>query len=185
MSWAGTVWRLEGQSGVVYVKRAGDLQDEHDRTVWLGGRLPAPEVLGLFHAFGDDWLLTRAMPGVPLHDPSLGWEPSAVARRLGEILRDIHAVDAAGCTFGRPGKGHVLIHGDYCLPNVLVEDGRLSGLIDLGGAGLGDPQDDLAAGVWTLQYNYGPGHAREFLDAYGWPPMSEKSIERLRRRYGR
>src|SRR6266481_5641692 len=161
------------------------LQDEHDRTVWMGGRLPAPEVLGLFHAFGDDWLLTRAMPGVPLHDRSLGWEPSIVARRLGEILRDIHAVDAAGCTFGRPGKGHLLIHGDYCLPNVLVEEGRLSGLIDLGGAGLGDPQDDLAAGVWTLQYNYGPGHAREFLDAYGWPPMSEKSIERLRRRYGR
>jgi len=185
MSWAGTVWRLEGQSGVVYVKRAGDLQDEHDRTVWMAGRLPAPEVLGLFHAFGDDWLLTRAMPGVPLHDPSLGWDPSIVARRLGEILRDIHAVDATGCTFGRPGKGHVLIHGDYCLPNVLVEDGRLSGLIDLGGAGLGDPQDDLAAGVWTLQNNYGPGHAREFLDAYGWPPMREKSIERLRRRYGR
>ncbi len=79
----------------------------------------------------------------------------------------------------------MLIHGDYCLPNVLVKDGRLSGLIDLGGAGLGDPQDDLAAGVWTLRYNYGQGHAREFLDAYGWPPMSDKSIERLRRRYGR
>jgi aminoglycoside phosphotransferase len=185
MSWAGTVWRLEGQSGVVFVKRARELEDERDRTVWMAGRLPVPEVLGLFHAFGDDWLLTQAVPGVPLHDPSIGWEPSTVARRLGEILRDIHAVDASGCPFGRPGMGHVLIHGDYCLPNVLVEDGRLSGLIDLGGAGLGDPQDDLAAGVWTLQYNYGPGHAREFLDAYRWPPMSDKSIERLRRRYGR
>src|SRR5260370_28523297 len=129
MSWAGTVWRLEGQSGVVYDKRAGDLQAEHDRTVWIAGRLPAPEVLGLFHAFGDDWLLTRAMPGVPLHDPSLGWEPSVVARRLGEILRDIHAVDASGCTFGRRGQGHVLIHGEYCLPNVLGEDRSPSGLI--------------------------------------------------------
>jgi len=185
MSWAGTVWRLEGPSGVVYVKRAADLEEERDRTVWMAGRLPAPEVLGLFHAFGDDWLLTRAVPRLPLHDRSLGYEPSFVARRLGEILREIHAIDAEGCPFGRPGPGRVLIHGDYCLPNVLVEDGRLSGLIDLGGAGLGDPQDDLAAGVWTLQYNYGPGHAREFLDAYGWPPMSDKSIERLRRRYGR
>jgi kanamycin kinase len=185
MSWAGTVWRLEGQSGVVYVKRAGDLEEERDRTMWMASRLPAPEVVGLFHAFGDDWLLTRAVPGVPLHDPSLGWDASTVARKLGEILRGIHAIDASGCPFGVPGKGHVLIHGDYCLPNVLVEDGHLSGLIDLGGAGLGDPQDDLAAGVWTLQYNYGAGHAREFLDAYGWPPMSDKSIERLRRRYGR
>src|SRR5260370_14512947 len=129
MSEGGTVWRLEGQSGVVAVKRAGDLQDEHDRTVWIAGRLPAPEVLGLFHAFGDDWLLTRAMPGVPLHDPSLGWEPSVVARRVREILRDIHAVDASGGTFGRRGQGHVLIHGEYCLPNVLGEDRSPSGLI--------------------------------------------------------
>ncbi len=174
MSWAGTVWRLEGASGVVYVKRAHDLEDERDRTVWLAGRLPVPEVLGLFHAFGDDWLLTRAMPGMPLSDRSLGWEPSRVAQQMGEILRDIHAVDAKGCPFGERRAGHVL-----------VQDGRLSGLIDVGGAGLGDPQADLAAGVWSLHYNYGPGHAREFLDAYGWPPMSDKAIERLRRRYGR
>src|SRR5216684_3320597 len=147
MSWAGTVWRLEGQNGAVYVKRAGDLKDEHDRTAWLAGRLPVPEVLGMFRGF--------------------------------------HAVDATGCPFGVPQPGHVLIHGDYCLPNVLVEDGRLSALIDLGLAGLGDPQVDLAAGVWTLQYNFGPGHASEFLDAYGWPPMSDKAIERLRRRYSR
>jgi len=79
----------------------------------------------------------------------------------------------------------VRIAGNYSLPNVLVEDGRRSGLIDLGGSGLGDPLVDLAAGVWTLQYNYGPGHAREFLDAYGFPPMGDKAIERLRRRYSR
>ncbi|HEV3103244.1 MAG TPA: phosphotransferase [Candidatus Dormibacteraeota bacterium] len=185
MSWAGTVWRLDGASDSVYVKRAGHLENERERTAWLAGRLPVPEVLGLFHGFGDDWLLTRAIRGVPLSDRSLGWEPERVARFLGEVLRDIHAVDAAGCPFGEPGKGHVLIHGDYCLPNVLVEDGRLSALIDLGGAGLGNPEDDLAAGVWTLQYNFGPGLARDFLDAYGWPPMSDRAIERLRRRYAR
>src|SRR5260370_4624873 len=115
MSWAGTVWRLEGQSGVVYVKRAGDLQDEHDRTVWMAGRVPPPEVLGLFHAFGDDWLLARAMPGVPLHDPSLGWQPSAVARRLNESLPDSHALDPPGSPLGRPPKGHLLIAADSSL----------------------------------------------------------------------
>jgi len=68
---------------------------------------------------------------------------------------------------------------------VLVGDGRLSAVIDVGGAGLGSPEVDLAAGVWTLNYNFGSGFARDFLTAYGWPPMTDTAIERLRRRYGR
>jgi kanamycin kinase len=185
MSWAGTVWRLAGPSGAVYVKRAAELEGERDRLAWLRGRLPVAEVIGFFHAAGDDWLLTRELPGVPLYDPSVASSPSRVAGTLGEILRGIHATDATGCPFGVPRRGHVLVHGDYCLPNVLVEDGALSGLVDVGGAGLGDPRQDLAAGVWTLQYNFGPGHAREFLDAYGAAPMTDQEIERLRRKYGR
>jgi aminoglycoside phosphotransferase len=93
--------------------------------------------------------------------------------------------EAADCPFGLKKRGNVLIHGDYCLPNVLVHDGKLSGLVDVGRSGLGNPEDDLAAGVWTLQYNFGKGFARQFLDGYGWPPMSDEAIEKLRRKYGR
>jgi aminoglycoside phosphotransferase len=185
MSWAGTVWRLGGESGAVYVKRAAHLAGERDRLAWLAGRWPVPEVVGFYRAAGDDWLLTREVPGVPLYHVSVGLPPASVARLLGEILREIHRTDATGCPFGTSKPGHVLIHGDYCLPNVLVEGGKLSSLIDVGRAGLGDPCDDLAAGLWTLNYNYGVGFAREFLDAYGAPPMTDAEIERLRRRYGR
>jgi len=185
MSWVGTVWRLAGKSGAVFVKRAANLEAERDRLVWLHGRLPVPELVGFFHAAGDDWLMTRELKGVPLYHPSVGWPPSRVARVFGEMLRSIHASDATGCPFGVARRGHVLVHGDYCLPNVLVSEGELSALVDVGAAGLGDPRQDLAAGVWTLQYNFGPGHAREFLDGYGAPPMTDQEIERLRRRYGR
>jgi aminoglycoside phosphotransferase len=187
MSWAGTVWRLGGESGAVYVKRAAHLADERDRLAWLSGRWPVPEVVGFHRAAGDDWLLTREVPGVPLYHPSIGLPPAGVARVLGEILREVHRTEAVGCPFGTAKPGHVLIHGDYCLPNVLVAGAppQLSALIDVGQAGLGDPRDDLAAGVWTLQYNYGPGVAREFLDAYGAPQMTDAQIEHLRRRYAR
>jgi aminoglycoside 3'-phosphotransferase II len=194
MSWAGTVWRLGGESRAVYVKRAAHLVDERDRLAWLAGRWPVPEVIGFYRAAGDDWLLTREVPGVPLSDASVGLPPARVASLLGEILRGIHRTDATGCPFGTSKPGHVLIHGDYCLPNVLVTGGagraqgappKLSALIDVGRAGLGDPRDDLAAGVWALRYNFGAGFAREFLDAYGAPPMTDAEIERLRRRYGR
>jgi kanamycin kinase len=185
MSWVGTVWRLAGKSGAVYVNRAANLEGERDRLVWLRGRLPVPELVGFFHAAGDDWLMTRELKGVPLYHTSVGWPPARIARVFGEILRSIHACDATGCPFGVARRAHVLVHGDYCLPNVLVSDGGLSALVDVGAAGLGDPRQDLAAGVWTLQYNFGPGHAGEFLDAYGAPPMTDEEIERLRRRYGR
>lgn len=186
MSWAGTVWRLEGDSGVVYVKRAADLKDEKVRLEWLRGRWPVPELIGLYHGFGDDWLLTHAVRGVPLNDRSIKWDGSTMARRLGEILRELHAVDATDCPFGGPPQpGEVLVHGDYCSPNVLVEDGRLSALVDVGRARVDSPAVDFAAAIWSLQYNYGPGFAPEFLEAYGVPSMSDREIEKLRRSYSR
>jgi len=185
MSWAGTVWKLIGEGGVIFVKRAADLAGERDRLSWLVGRWPVPRVAGFLHESGDDWLVTHEVPGVPMYQPSVGWAPERVATRLGEILRDLHSTAADGCPFGVAKRGNVLVHGDYCLPNVLVQDGELSGLVDVGQCGLCNPEDDLAAGVWTLQYNFGKGFAQPFLDAYGWPPMTDRAIEKLRRKYAR
>jgi kanamycin kinase len=185
MSWAGTVWRLAGPRGAIFVKRASELTAERDRLECLSGRWPVPEVIGFFHVVGDDWMLTREVQGRPMYEASTGWEPTRVARKFGQILKMLHSADATGCPFGVKRRGNVLVHGDYCLPNVLLSDGKLSGLVDVGRAGFGNPEVDLAAGVWTLQYNYGLGCAREFLDAYGWPPMTDTAIERLRRKYGR
>ena len=61
-----------------------------------------------------------------------------------------------------------LIHGDYCLPNVMLDDWRFSGLIDLGNGGVGDRHVDLFWGAWTLNFNLGTDAYRErFFDAYG------------------
>jgi kanamycin kinase len=183
LSWSGTAWRIGGRAGAVFVKRAAALEGERARLAWLAGRWPVPQVVDLVHESGDDWLVTREIAGVPIFHPSVGMDPSRAARLLGEILRDLHATDSSGCPFGVRVRGSVLIHGDYCLPNVLVSAGRLSGIVDVGRSGLGRPDDDLAAGVWTLQYNFGPGFAADFLEAYGWPPMTDQAIEKLRRRY--
>lgn len=65
-------------------------------------------------------------------------------------------------------QSEALIHGDYCLPNIILRDWRLSGYIDLGGAGLGDRHIDVLWGVWTLKYNLGTArYTARFLDAYG------------------
>lgn len=48
---------------------------------------------------------------------------------------------------------HTLIHGDCCLPNILVKDDKVVGFIDLGDSGIGDPWRDYAWSIWSLEYN--------------------------------
>lgn len=65
-------------------------------------------------------------------------------------------------------KTDVLLHGDYCLPNIILKDWRFSGFIDLGNGGVGDRHIDLFWGAWTLSFNLKTDKYRErFLDAYG------------------
>ena len=65
-------------------------------------------------------------------------------------------------------KNDVLLHGDYCMPNIMLDDWRFSGFIDVDSAGVGDRHIDLFWGVWSLQFNLGTNEfASRFLDAYG------------------
>lgn len=62
----------------------------------------------------------------------------------------------------------VLLHGDYCLPNVMLEDWRFTGFIDVGAGGMGDRHIDLFWGVWSLGFNLKTDKWGDtFLDAYG------------------
>ncbi len=61
----------------------------------------------------------------------------------------------------------VVCHGDYCLPNVLIHDGRVSGFVDLGKLGVADRWWDLAVATWSVTWNLGPGWEDLFLVAYG------------------
>ena len=65
-------------------------------------------------------------------------------------------------------KREVLLHGDYCLPNILLRDWRFSGFIDLGCGGVGDRHIDVLWGIWTLNFNLHTMRLTDrFLDAYG------------------
>jgi aminoglycoside phosphotransferase (APT) family kinase protein len=60
-------------------------------------------------------------------------------RRLWAVLRELP----------RGAAGDVMTHGDLIPGNVLVRDGRLTGVIDVGGLGPADPALDLV-GAWHL-----------------------------------
>ncbi len=71
-------------------------------------------------------------------------------------------------------KADTLIHGDYCMPNVMLQDWRLSGFIDLGSAGIADRHIDLFWGAWSLDFNLKTDRWHDrFLDAYGRERVDE------------
>lgn len=61
----------------------------------------------------------------------------------------------------------VVSHGDYCFPNVMIDDGAVVGYLDLGEAGVADRWRDLAVATWSVTWNVGPGYEDLFLEAYG------------------
>lgn len=65
-------------------------------------------------------------------------------------------------------KADTLLHGDYCLPNIILNDWTFSGFIDLGSGGIGDRHVDVFWGAWTLNFNLKTDKYRQrFIDAYG------------------
>ncbi len=86
------------------------------------------------------------------------YDPRATADGVWQVARE----------YSRYFKNDTLLHGDYCLPNILLDGWRFSGFIDLGNGGVGDRHVDLYWGAWTLRFNLGTDCYRErFFDAYG------------------
>lgn len=79
---------------------------------------------------------------------------------------------------GVSGYGErTLIHGDYCLPNLMLHQFERSGYIDVGYGGWGDPHYDLFWALWSLQFNLGSDrYAERFIVAYGRDRVDEDRL---------
>ncbi len=71
-----------------------------------------------------------------------------------------------------------LIHGDACLPNLIMENGVFRSFIDVGQAGVGDRHIDLYWAIWSLQYNLGTDAYKDlFLDYYGRELVDDRLLQ--------
>lgn len=70
----------------------------------------------------------------------------------------------------------VFTHGDYCLPNIIIDKGEVSGFIDLGRAGVSDRYQDLALAIRSITYNFGKEYIPFFLKWYGVKELDESKI---------
>jgi kanamycin kinase len=69
----------------------------------------------------------------------------------------------------------VVCHGDYCFPNILLDDaGLVTGYIDIGELGVADRWCDLAVAAWSVTWNAGPGWEELFFESYGVEPDHDR-----------
>lgn len=169
-----------------------DLGRERDRLLWLDGRHPAPKVLEYDANETAQWLVMAALPGE--HAVGDRWRArrSEAIAAIATGLRAIHTVpidtfpgawvdeswvevrlDSVGER--PPVDGPVLVHGDACAPNTLIDlEGRWTGNVDFGDLTVGDRWADLAIASLSLDWNFGEGHQDELFEAYGIEPDTER-----------
>ena len=68
----------------------------------------------------------------------------------------VWAVDISDCPFleeGKDVKDPVLSHGDFCLPNILVDNKGITGFLDMGYCTIAERQADIDMCIESLEAN--------------------------------
>lgn len=132
----------------------------------------------------EDWLaetlarveqyILSAAPGLLVAGTNSRFDGQSARLLLAE-LREWRPSNATEIAWG---------HGDYCLPNVLVYDGHVTGIIDWSRGGYADRRFDLATALFSMNLVEGlhdPSYAAAFLRAYGYtePRETLRSFEIL------
>jgi aminoglycoside phosphotransferase len=73
----------------------------------------------------------------------------------------------------------VVVHGDWSVGNLIVrpDTGRLTGIVDWAGLGVGDRHLDLATAARSLVTHFGGECLPKFLAAYGWEEPDALRLE--------
>lgn len=216
------VWHLRwSDGGEAYLKAqpVEELQSlslDRDLMTWLQGKFPAPEVLAYQVYEGWEYLLMRAIPGLPACEEVLRPQGRELVRVLATSLKQLHALAIQDCPFERrldrqlaearkrldqqlvdlddfedellgidpdilyqrlldqrpEHEDLVFCHGDACLPNFMLSSTaqhlKLTGILDLGRAGITDRWQDLALLLRSLDHNgYDPELQAYALECYG------------------
>lgn len=66
----------------------------------------------------------------------------------------------------QPDEELVFSHGDFCLPNIFLRNEQLTGLIDLGRAGIGDKYCDIALAYRSLKHNMQTFYGNDIDEVY-------------------
>jgi kanamycin kinase len=157
----------------------------HDATdpKWSGDRAGLVRILGeglaAFHrAVGEEWCPFRFEVGVALEHVRRRAEAGRLdpAHQFHPEYRHLTAASAVARleATAPDAEDLVVCHGDYCPPNVLLADGRVTGYVDVGELGVADRWWDITVGAWSAGWNFGTEYEPLFYESYGIEPDPDR-----------
>lgn len=115
--------------------------------------------------------------------------PEKLCEVLAEAMKFLHDrpiknVPVSSCMETYAGlsfiKQDTFIHGDFCLPNIILDNWKFSKFIDLGLAGAGDRHIDIYWVLWSLNHNLKTDRYTDyFLDLYGKENYDKDVLKRV------
>ncbi len=181
----GVVYKIDSEKENYFlkIKKGSTFQKESERLAWFQNKLPVPKIVGFIEKDNISAILLTALKGKNLAVLCKEWSSEKVVDKLAEALRQFHKVNKQGWPFDKDDSRKILVHGDACLPNFIFNGDSFSGFIDLADAKLANMEVDLAAAIWSLQYNMGSGYGLKFLEKYGYKNATDDIVEELRLKY--
>lgn len=134
-----------------------------------------------------DYMVTRPAPG---QDATHYLEnPEKLCESLAAAMKYLHGLPADNLPLSPQMDFYnadgslscdTFIHGDFCLPNIMLEDYSFKTFIDLGLAGKGDRHIDVFWCLWSLWFNLKTDKYTDyFLDLYGREKVNLAVIKKL------
>lgn len=135
-------------------------ETEFKMLMWLNGKIPVPNVIEHICENGYSYLLTNKCTGRMACDPVYMMQPKRQVEFLAEAMHDLWSIPINDCPCDFSLDKRLEMAKD-----ILSED-KLTGVIDLGRAGVADPWIDIALCSRSLEHNYNGFYGGKHYEGY-------------------
>lgn len=128
---------------------------EKEMNDFLYNKIPSSKSILFIQNNNKYYYLRTLINGKSLINDKYINDPILLIDLIVKAVNLLKQLDKYNCVIiSTDNTGNEFIHGDLCLPNILVNDNNeIAGFIDLGNAGTGDRWYDYSWLIWSFQYN--------------------------------